>query len=155
MHLVRRVSGRALPAWTVSAAAALGLIGTTVYLEYNWFDRVSAELPEGMTVVWQSQEVSALRPWTMAAPMTTRFIAMNTRDIAAHPNNANLRMAQLFNFVRWQPMDNTLMVFDCAAGRQVLVTEGISITEDGQLQGTDWVTAAENDQFQATACGTA
>ncbi|MCU0899866.1 MAG: hypothetical protein MUC82_05130 [Cypionkella sp.] len=153
-HLLRRLAGRRLPVWTVTAAAAVGLIGTTVYLEYNWFTRVSAELPEGVKVVWQSDEVSALRPWTMVAPMTTRFVAMDTRDIAQHPNNAALRMAKLFNFARWQPVGDTLMVFDCAGRRQVLVTEGIEITEDGELRGGTWVDAPEGDGFQTAACET-
>ena len=152
VHLLRRMTARRLPFWSVTAAAAAGLIGTTIYLEYDWFNRVSAELPAGVKVVWQADEVMALRPWTMIAPLTTRFIAMDTRDIAQHPNNAALRMAKVFNFGRWRPVSDGLMVFDCAGGRQILVAEGIEITQDGQLIGADWVTAPTDDGFQAAAC---
>jgi hypothetical protein len=152
VHLLRRVTAKRLPVWSVTAAAAAGLIGTTIYLEYDWFNRVSAELPDGVEVVWQADEVMALRPWTMLAPLTTRFVAMNVRDIAQHPDNASLRMAQVFNFGRWRPVSDGLMVFDCAGRRQVLIAAGVEITDDGQLTGADWVTAPENDGFQAAAC---
>ena len=152
VHMLRRMTGKRLPVWSVTAAGAVGLIGTTIYLEYDWFNRVSAELPEGVDVVWQADEVMALRPWTMVAPLTTRFVAMDTRDIAQHPNNADLRMAKVFNFGRWRPVSDGLMVFDCAGRRQILVAEGVEITEDGQLTGADWVSAPEDDGFQAAAC---
>ncbi|MFN4154895.1 MAG: hypothetical protein ACK4HF_09590 [Paracoccaceae bacterium] len=151
-HLLRRLTGHRLPKWFVTVAAALGLVGTTIFLEYDWFNRVSAELPDGVQVVWLSEEVMALRPWTLIAPITTRFVAMDTRAIVQHPNNASLRMAKLFNFGRWRPVTNGLMVFDCGARRQVLVTEGVEITADGTLQGAEWVTASEGDGFQAAAC---
>ncbi|TGD43489.1 hypothetical protein EEB11_08745 [Pseudotabrizicola sediminis] len=155
VHLLRRVTGSILPRWTVMAAAAAGLIGTTIWLEYDWFNRVSAELPDGVRVVWHAEEVMALRPWTMITPITTRFVAMDTRDIAQHPNNADLRMAKLFNFARWQPMTDALMVFDCAQRRQVLVAEGVAISADGSLQGAEWVSATDGDGFQAAACAAA
>ncbi|MDO9641360.1 MAG: hypothetical protein Q7J44_22775 [Pseudotabrizicola sp.] len=152
VHLLRRLTGYRLPKWSVTVAAAVGLIGTTIWLEYDWFNRVSAELPEGVQVVWHAEEVMALRPWTLIAPITTRFVAMDTRAIVQHPNNANLRMAKLFNFGRWRSVTDALMVVDCAQRRQVLVTEGVGISDDGVLQGAEWVSAAEGDGFQAAAC---
>ncbi|MDO8882496.1 MAG: hypothetical protein U0934_16500 [Pseudotabrizicola sp.] len=154
-HLLRRLTGYSLPKWFVTVAAAVGLIGTTIYLEYDWFNRVSAELPAGVEVVWQAEEVMTLRPWTMIAPITTRFVAMDTRAIVQHPTNADLRMAKLFNFGRWRPVTNALMAFDCAGRRQVLLTEGAEISNDGILQGAEWVNAPDGDGFQAAACKTA
>ncbi|WP_103334468.1 hypothetical protein [Pseudotabrizicola formosa] len=152
VHLLRRVTVLGLPRWTVPAAGAVGLIGTTIWLEYDWFNRVSAELPEGVEVVWQAEEVMALRPWTMIAPITTRFVAMDTRSMAQHPNNDALRMAKIFNFGRWQPVTDGLMLIDCAQTRHVLLREGVEVSDEGVLQGADWVTAAEGDGFQAAAC---
>lgn len=152
VHLLRRLTGSRLPKWLVTVAAAVGLIGTTIWLEYDWFNRVSAELPDGVQVVWKSEEFMSLRPWTLIAPITTRFVAMDTRAIVQHPNNADLRMAKLFNFGRWRPVTNALMVIDCAQGRQVMVTEGVEISDDGVLQGAEWVTAPDGDDFQAAAC---
>lgn len=152
VHLLRRLTGYRMPKWSVTVAAAAGLIGTTIWLEYDWFNRVSAELPQGVQVVWQAEEVMSLRPWTLIAPITTRFVAMDTRAIVQHPKNADLRMAKLFNFARWSPVTDALMVFDCAGHRQILVSEGVGISDDGVLQGADWVSAPEGDGFQAAAC---
>jgi hypothetical protein len=152
VHLLRRLTGGRLPKWAVTAAAGVGLIGTTIYLEYDWFNRVSAELPEGVEVVWHAEEVMALRPWTLIAPITTKFVAMDKRQIVQHPNNDALRMAKLFNFARWRPVSDALMVFDCAGQKQILVTEGVTIGEDGILTGAEWATAPGGDQIQAAAC---
>ncbi len=151
LALNKLLRGR-LPKWGMTVVAGIGLIGTTIWLEYDWFDRVSAELPDGVKVVWQSVESMPLRPWTLLAPITTKFIAMDVRQIAQHPNNADLRMAKVFSFGRWRPVTDALMVFDCAAGRQILVSDGVEITEDGALKGAEWVNASEGDGFQAAAC---
>lgn len=151
-HLVWRLSGRRLPRWIVPAAAALGLIGFTVWNEYDWFGRVSAELPPGVPVVWTETGANGLRPWTHLFPMTTRFIALDRRSIAQHPGNADLRLAHIYEFARWTPTRDTMMVFDCAAGRRVTLTEQVTIDDQGVLSGAEWVAAAPDDAFQTQAC---
>jgi len=54
----------AAPRWLVPVAAGIGLIGTTVWLEYDWFRRVGAELPPGFVVVDARATSNPLRPWT-------------------------------------------------------------------------------------------
>lgn len=151
---LRRLSGGRLPKWIITAAGGAGLIGFTVWSEYDWFNRVSAELPAGVKVVWQSEAAMPLRPWTFLFPITTKFVAMDVAKIASHPNNPDLRLARLYNFGRWQTVKDALMVIDCAGGRQVLVTEGVEVTPDGLLQGADWVVPAADDGFQTAACVT-
>jgi hypothetical protein len=150
--LARKLSGNRLPKWLVSVAAGVGLIGFTIWSEYDWFSRVSGELPEGVEVVWHAEQAMPLRPWTYLAPITTKFVAMDRRAMAQHPNNADLRMARLYNFARWQPVVDGLMIFDCAGGRQVMVQDGVEITPDGQLNGAEWATPAADDAFQNAAC---
>lgn len=148
--LRRRFAG--LPKWSVPFAAACGLIGTTIWLEYDWFGRVSAELPDGVEVVWQARESMPLRPWTYLSPITTRFIAMDTRDILPHPQAPDLKLAKLYNFGRWLAVEDGLMVIDCAGSRQVLVTEGMVLQPDGTLSGAEWQTPGPDDGFQRAAC---
>lgn len=149
---LRKMTKERLPKWFVSFAAACGLIGCTIWLEYDWFSRVSAQLPQGVQVVWQADAAMPLRPWTYLVPITTKFVAMDTATMAQHPNNPALKMVRLYNFVRWQPVRDALMVVDCAAGRQVMVMEGVEITADGMLKGAEWVTPAADDAFQKAAC---
>jgi hypothetical protein len=60
--ILRRLSGGRLPKWIVSVAAGAGLIGFTIWSEYDWFSSVSAELPEGVPVVWSEAQPMPLRP---------------------------------------------------------------------------------------------
>lgn len=149
---VRRMSGGRLPKWIITAAGGAGLIGFTVWSEYDWFNRVSAELPSGVQVVWQATEAMPLRPWTYLFPITTRFVAMDLGKMARHPANPDLRLARLYNFARWQTVKDGLMVVDCAGGRQVMVTDGVEITPEGTLAGAEWVVPAPDDGFQTAAC---
>jgi hypothetical protein len=151
-YALRRLSGGRLPKWIITAAAAVGLIGFTIWSEYDWFNRVSAELPPGVQVVWHSAAAMPLRPWTYVFPITTTFVAMDVGKMAQHPANPALKLAPLYNFARWQPVKTTAMVVDCASLRQVLITEGVEISDDGLLTGAEWVVPAADDGFQKAAC---
>lgn len=151
-YALRRMSGGRLPKWIITAAAGAGLIGFTIWSEYDWFNRVSAELPPGVRVVWQATEAMPLRPWTYLVPITTRFVAMDVGKLAQHPDNPDLKLARLYNFGRWQSVRDGLMVVDCAGKRQVLVTDGVEITPEGTLKGGEWVVPGADDGFQKAAC---
>jgi hypothetical protein len=141
-----------LPKWLVPVAAGLGLIGFTIWSEYNWFSRVSAELPAGFAVAGAEATTSPLRPWTFLFPLITRFQAIDTGQIAQHPARADLVMAPVFAFVRWQNPQSALVVFDCAGNRRVPVVEGMQIDASGQLSGADWVVLDGKDELQQAAC---
>jgi hypothetical protein len=151
-HLLRRLSGGRLPRWLVPVAAGLGLIGFTVWSEYDWFDRVSAELPEGVPVVSVTREPSPLRPWTYAAPLVTGFVALDARSLGRHPARAELVMAKVYGFARWRPVQEGLMVIDCSSARRVLLTEGVAISDAGELTGGAWVAGQAGDDFTRAAC---
>ena len=150
--LLRRMSGGRLPKWFVPAAAGAGMIGYAVVMEYGWYGRQAAALPEGVVVVWQDQRPQALRPWTMAFPMTSRFLAMDTRTLAAHPGGADLILAEVYGFARWQGIDQGLLVVDCAADRSVRLTTETRIDDAGTLTGGEWQPLAEGDTSAAVAC---
>lgn len=150
--MLRKLSGGRLPRWIVPVFAGLGLLGFTVWSEYDWFSRVSAQLPEGVIVVAAEESSSPLRPWSFVAPMTTAFIAMDTRATVAHPDAPSLRLVQLYSFVRWQNTSDGFMIVDCANARQVLVAEGVTVTPDGDLTGGTWTVAGPDDKVQTAAC---
>jgi hypothetical protein len=141
-----------LPSWTVPFAAAMGLISFTIWSEYNWFSRVTAELPPELEVVAVQNEAMPLRPWTYLAPIKMRFVALDHRKTLVHPQKAGLRMVTLYSFARWKSVAEGLMAVDCAGQRQALIVEGVEITAEGELVGGDWLPAAAEDQVQAAAC---
>lgn len=147
-----RRSWPGLPRWIGPVAAGAGLIGTTISLEYTWFDRVSRQLPEGFLVVNEGSDTSPLRPWTYVAPLVTRFVALDGTKAARHPDQKNLLVAPVFGFARWQNPQNSLMVFDCAGNRRVPVTEGMSFNDAGDLIGAEWVVLSAADELQQAAC---
>ncbi len=150
--LLRKVTGQRLPRWIVPVFAGAGLLGFTVWSEYDWFSRVSSELPEGVIVVTAEKQSSPLRPWSYLAPMTTAFIAMDTTATIAHPDAPSLRLVRLYSIVRWQGATEGLMIVDCANSRQVLVTESVEVTTEGELTGGTWISAGSEDRVQSAAC---
>ncbi|MBD1204344.1 MAG: hypothetical protein O9292_09765 [Rhodobacteraceae bacterium] len=153
--LLRKLSGGRLPKWLVPAAAGAGMIGFAVVMEYGWFGRQAAALPEGVVVVWEDQRPQALRPWTMAVPMTSRFLAMDTRSLAAHPGDPDLILAEVYGFARWQGIEQALLVVDCATDRSVRLTAAMKIDDSGVLTGGEWAPMAEGDTSATVACGRA
>jgi hypothetical protein len=141
-----------LPRWLVPLAAAVGLIGTTLALEYTWYGRVVAELPPGIEVVRFEEEAMPLRPWTYLKPITMRFWAIDQRKLMIHPQVGSLRIVPVLKFARWRPVEDGLIAVDCAGGRQVPVVEGVKISETGELTGADWQPAPAGDLLQAAAC---
>lgn len=149
--LARKLSRGRLPKWITPAAAGAGMIGFAVWSEYDWYDRLASDLPEGVAVVWKDDSPSPLRPWTMLFPLTTSFTAMDTRRLAPHPDNGSLVLAPIFAFARWQGVKEGFMVVDCAARRTALLTEGVRIDETGSLTGANWTESGSEDAV-AAAC---
>ncbi|TAG19816.1 MAG: hypothetical protein EAZ40_10315 [Rhodobacterales bacterium] len=142
----------ALPRWLVPASAGLALISYTVWSEYDWFPRMSAQLPPEIEVVAELEEASPFRPWTYLAPTTTSFVALDHRKTLSHPQKADLRMVTLYSFARTGGMTEGLMAVDCAGQRHALIVEGAKITEAGELTGAEWLPATAEDRFQQAAC---
>jgi hypothetical protein len=141
-----------IPRWATPVAAGLGLILTTLWMEYTWFDRVSGALPSDFVVTNPETTASPLRPWTYAIPLVGRFTALDASKLARHPARDALVVAPVFGFARWQNPKNALMVFDCAGQRRVPVVEGMEIGADGTLTGAEWQVLDIMDGLQEAAC---
>lgn len=148
---LRRV-WRGLPRWLTPTVAGIGLIGTTIGLEYTWFDRVSRALPPQFVAVNAVTVASPLRPWTYVVPQIGQFEALDTSKIARHPAREDLLVAPVFAFARWQNPKNALVVFDCAGGRRVPVVSGMDIDAGGTLTGAQWQVLETVDGLQQAAC---
>ena len=142
----------AIPRWATPAMAGAGLIVTTVWMEYTWFNRVTAALPPEFVVTNEESSASPLRPWTFVVPVVNRFVALDGSKLARHPERDELIVAPVFGFARWQNPQNALMVFDCAGSRRVPVTEGMAIDANGMLTGAEWLVLGSADGLQEAAC---
>ncbi|MBM1218686.1 hypothetical protein JQU17_00640 [Ponticoccus sp. SC2-23] len=146
------IVGRRLPKWILPVAAGLGMLGMTITNEYTWFDRTAAQLPEGVTVAMQVEEQGWLRPWTLLWPYTKRFVAV---DIATARRNENLpdqRLADLYFFGRWSPVNQAPMLFDCAGARSALLIDGAEFAADGAVTDAGWQAMAPDDPILTLIC---
>jgi hypothetical protein len=142
----------AIPRWVTPAVAGAGLIGTAIWMEYTWFDRVSDALPEEFVVANPETTASPLRPWTYVVPLVNRFTALDGSKLARHLERADLIVAPVFGFARWENPQSALIVFDCAGNRRVPVSEGMTIDATGTLTGADWQVLDSVDGLQRAAC---
>lgn len=150
--LINRIIGQRLPRWIVPVAAGLGMFGTTIANEYTWYTRTADSLPEGLHIAQTVEEQSWLRPWTQAFPYTKRFVAIDVATARHHPNVPDQRLADLYFFGRWSPVNKAPMLFDCAGGRTALLIDGAQFAEDGTISNADWRGAPEHAPLLQTAC---
>ena len=152
--LLNVISGRRLPKWMMPVAAGTGMIGMTISNEYTWFDRISERLPEGIEIATTVQEESWLRPWTLFWPYTKRFSAVDTGTARRNENLPDQRLADIYFFDRWSPVNQAPMLFDCAAARSALLIDGASFSADGTVADASWQSMPAGDPILKLVCET-
>lgn len=148
------LTARRLPRWIIPIAAGAGMIGMTVSNEYTWFDRTAERLPEGVEIAMTVQEQSWMRPWTKAWPYTKRFVAVDTATARTNDAVPDQRLADLYFFGRWSPVNLAPMLFDCAGNRSALLIDGADFAADGSVPGADWQAMPDEDPIMTTVCET-
>ena len=143
--LLNIVTGRRLPRWLTPVAAGLGMIAMTISNEYTWFDRTAEQLPEGIAIAMTVDEQSWFRPWTQLWPFTERFVAVDTANTRRNQNLPEQRIADLYFFGRWSPVNQAPVLFDCAAARSAILIDGANFAEDGTVADADWQAMPNND----------
>ena len=146
------MTGRRLPKWMMPVAAGLGMLGMTISNEYTWFDRTAARLPDGVSVALTVEERGWLRPWTQVWPYTKRFVAVDTGTMRTNENLSDQRLADLYFFGRWSPVNQAPVLFDCAEGRSALLIDGAEFAADGAVADADWQVAPPDDPILPMIC---
>ncbi|MFQ6547842.1 hypothetical protein AADZ90_007780 [Aestuariibius sp. 2305UL40-4] len=152
--LLNRLTGRRLPRWITPVAAGAGMLAMTISNEYTWFERTAERLPDGIEIAMTVDEQSWLRPWTQLRPYTKRFVAVDTGMARTHDAVPDQRMADLYFFGRWSPVNQAPMLFDCGAGRSALLIDGAEFAEDGTVSNADWQAMPANDPILKLVCET-
>ena len=71
--------------------------------------------------------------------------------------NANLpeqRLADLYFFGRWSPVNLAPMLFDCAAAQSALLIDGASFGDDGAVDDAEWQAMDADDPVLKLVCET-
>ncbi len=148
------ITGKRLPKWILPVAAGLGMLGMTISNEYTWFDRTAETLPEGITIAMTVDEQSWGRPWTQLWPYTKRFVAVDTATAQTNENLPDQRLADLYFFGRWSPVNLAPMLFDCTGGRSALLIDGATFATDGTVTDADWQQMPAGDPILKLVCET-
>lgn len=152
MLLLNRTVGRRLPKWLVPVAAGAGMLVMIISNEYTWFSRTVEQLPDGIDVAMTVEEQSWLRPWTQLWPYTKRFVAVDTGTARTNENLPDQRIADLYFFGRWSPVNQTPMLFDCAVAQSALLIDGATFAQDGSITDADWQTMPVDDPILKMVC---
>lgn len=148
------ITGKRLPKWILPVAAGLGMLGMTISNEYTWFDRTAETLPEGITIAMKVEEQSWGRPWTQLWPYTKRFVAVDTATAQTNENLPDQRLADLYFFGRWSPVNQAPMLFDCTGARSALLIDGATFAADGTVTDADWQQMPAGDPILKLVCET-
>jgi hypothetical protein len=148
------ITGKRLPKWILPVAAGLGMLGMTISNEYTWFDRTAETLPEGITIAMKVEEQSWGRPWTQLWPYTKRFVAVDTATAQTNENLPDQRLADLYFFGRWSPVNQAPMLFDCTGARSANLIDGATFAADGTVTDADWQQMPAGDPILKLVCET-
>lgn len=152
MLVLNIATGRRLPKWLMPVAAGLGMIAMTVSNEYTWFNRTTERLPDGLEIAMSVEEQSWLRPWTQVWPYTKRFVAADLPSLRQHPDRPGERMADVYFFGRWSPVNLAPMLFDCTGARSAILIDGADFAADGSVANADWQSLPSDDPILTLVC---
>lgn len=152
--LLNRITGSRLPKWLTPVAAGLGMLAMTVSNEYTWFNRTAAELPEGIEIAMTVENSSWFRPWTRAFPYVERFVAVDTGTARTNEALPDQRLANLYFFGRWSPVDRAPMLIDCAGARSAILIDGAAFGVDGAVTDAQWEAMPADDPILTLVCET-
>ncbi|WP_068310376.1 hypothetical protein [Polycladidibacter hongkongensis] len=150
--LLNHVLKGKLPPWLAPVAAGAAMLLATISSEYGWYSRTAESLPEGMVVAQTVESKAFYRPWTYVKPYVERFVAVDVATMQQHPEQPELRLAQVYFFGRRSPINKIPVLVDCVQGRRAALTDNISFRDNGAISGADWVTPAAADPMIASIC---
>lgn len=157
--LLRVATRRRLPAWTVPAAAGLGMLAFAIWSESTWYGRTAGALPPGVVVARAVEDAAPWRPWTYVWPIVTRFSAVDTRARRTNAARPGEVLTSVILVARWAPLRTLPVLFDCGASRMAALS-GEDLLPSGDDDeagdepgdGPDWVALPASDEALSVAC---
>lgn len=141
-----------LPRWLIPVFAGAAMLGVSISLEYSWFTRNSAALPDGIEVATTHENKAFWRPWTYVFPYVDRFIAVDRVGVLRNEVAEEQQMTSLYVFGRWTPTRRIRTVFDCKVGRRADLLPDVVLAEDGSVPDTAWIETGHDDPVTRMAC---
>ncbi len=118
MLILSKLTGGRLPRWAVPVGAGAAMILATTSLEYSWYGRTAATLPEGLTVAETVPSRAVWRPWSYVVPVTERFVAVDRANRLANAETEGLYLVNLYFYDRWRGKRIVQVMVDCIGHRR-------------------------------------
>jgi hypothetical protein len=148
--LAFRVVGRRAPRWVPPLAGGLAMFSFYLWMEYAWFERVTLPLSENVVVVETFERRAWWQPWSLIAPTTVRFTAMDRRT--AEPVGEELARVELWLVDRYTGSARVAQIYDCRAPRRLDVGPQTRLDDAGRPVNGEWRRIAADDPHRRTAC---
>ena len=142
----------AIPRWAIPVAAGGTMLGVAVLLEYAWYGRTVEALPDRVEVALTHESRAPWRPWTYLRPYVDRFVAVDRGSALTNPDVPDRRIVDVLVFGRWTPPRRVRSAFDCAEGRRADLLDGVTLGEDGAIEGAAWLDTGLDDPVTRLAC---
>ncbi len=143
---------RTLPGWIVPVAAGGAMLVVAISLEYSWYGRTAAGLPDQVEVASTHESRAIWRPWTYVVRYVDRFVAVDHRSARTHADVEGQKMVDVYLFGRWTPTVRVTSVFDCLQGRRADLRGGVELSGDGSVPEANWIATDPGDPVTQTAC---
>jgi len=154
--LLNKVLRGRLPRWLVPVVAGLAMLTATISSEYGWYDRTSAQMPDGFKVAKTVENRAIYRPWTYAFPYVSRFMAVDTLSIRENDAFEGQYMVDVAFFGRWSAVQLLPVLIDCANNRHAQLGGGVTFGENGEVKDAKWTPLTQEEGLYQIICeGTA
>jgi hypothetical protein len=143
------------PRWAIPVVAGGAMLTFQLYVEYSWFQRTAASLPERARVVAPLTYSHVLQPWTLVVPQVNRFAVIDTARVHLHPERPRYVWAEVAFITRYYPTVVLQYLYDCSEPRRADILASMQRGADGMPEGLDWLRIDADDPAREVVCATA
>lgn len=94
---IRAVTRKRAPKWIIPVFAGLGMMGYQIYMEYYWYDHMTARLPDSSVVVGEEAAAEFWRPWSFFVPQINRITVLDRDSLRTTPTEDTYQF-RLYHF---------------------------------------------------------
>ncbi|MCK7543269.1 hypothetical protein MLC59_03705 [Marinobacter bryozoorum] len=125
---IRAATAKKAPRWLIPVFAGLGMMGYQIYMEYNWYDQMTARMPAESVVVATESRAEFWRPWSFFVPQINRITVLDTGSIVRSPATGDTARFQLYHFRQTYGgrVSQGTWLLNCPSG------ELVALTDDGK-----------------------
>lgn len=138
-----RLVGRKMPKTIMLVAAALAMLGYTVWSRHTWADRVEEGLPAGSRILAAYPYQGVLEPWTAWFPRTGSLLVLDGAATLRHPSHPDLALVTTRLMEQNVETLNLVQVVDCNRKRRAPVAGPETLGADGLPKENAWIEGGE------------